>query len=447
MKTIIKSIFRPILNKLHVMLVAKGREISDKKKNVLIESIQSVGDGFCLNGDHHFISEPKKMIIGKNVHIGNNSYFKTEGGLIIGDNTHISRNTVIYTVNHDYEGDALPYDQKLNYKPVIIGKNVWIGMNVSIVPGITIGDGAIIGLGTVVNRDVEPLEIVGSGKTVTLKKRDFEHYDVLEKGNRYGGVDGKEYSYPMESSSYSDNREKDIVFVLSTGRSGSKTITKVLNQHKSCLALHEDIHQLIRLSTQLSYDPKNLPLKKELDTIFKYKTWPSNDGQILIHSDQRLWNLVPFLLDYFPKAKFIHLKRQAVACIRSMIYRDWYQPDEYPNYNNHDWAMYRLQGDKLGVFSESEWNQMTPIEKCTWYYHYVNSKIETTLTALPKERYLNLDIESLSEKTTDLQRFLDLDIQELKTVASNTMKNEHGQKQFNQNDLNEKIVSAINKFS
>ncbi|WP_321262295.1 DapH/DapD/GlmU-related protein [Psychroserpens sp.] len=429
------------------MLVAKGREISDKKKNVLIESIQSVGDGFCLNGDQHFISDPNKMIVGSNVHIGNNSYFKTEGGFIIGDNTHISRNTVVYTVNHDYEGTALPYDSKLNYKPVIIGKNVWIGMNVSIVPGVTIGDGAIIGLGTVVNRDVEPFEIVGSGKAITLKKRDLAHYDSLENQKRYGGVDGKAYERHSDSSSYLANRDKVICFVLSTGRSGSKTITKILNQDRSCHALHEDIHQLIRISTQLSYDPKNVSLKNELDAIFAFKTWPSNEGQVLIHSDQRLWNLVSYLSENFPNAKFIHLKREATSCIRSMLYRDWYQPNEYPKYNNHDWAMYRLQGDKLGVFSTSEWNEMTPLEKCTWYYSYVNSNIEASLKAIPGERHMYIEVENLSESIKDVQRFLNLDLQELNVVASNTMKKEHGHKQINENDLNEEITKAINKFN
>lgn len=51
--------------------------------------------------------------IGNNVHIGENAYIRGEGGLIIGDNTHISRNLVLYTVNHNYEGERLPYDEKL----------------------------------------------------------------------------------------------------------------------------------------------------------------------------------------------------------------------------------------------------------------------------------------------------------------------------------------------
>lgn len=41
-----------------------------------------------------------------------------------------------------------------------IGNDVWIGARVTVLRGVHIGDGAIIGTGSVVNRDVEPYEIV-----------------------------------------------------------------------------------------------------------------------------------------------------------------------------------------------------------------------------------------------------------------------------------------------
>lgn len=160
------------------------------RNQTLLQQLKFCGQGVRLNGKM-FISSPQNMIIGHNVHINENAYFSSAGGLTIGDNAHISRNLTIYTVNHNYRGEALPYDHKEIRKPVVIGKNVWIGMNVCIIPGVHIGDGAIIGLGTVVTKDVPPLAIVGNQPSRVLKYRDAEHYQNLESKNCYGGVGGQ----------------------------------------------------------------------------------------------------------------------------------------------------------------------------------------------------------------------------------------------------------------
>ena len=159
----------------------------------ILSRIQCCGANVRINGSI-FISDPKSVVVGNNVHIGANAYFSTAGGLTIGHNTHISRNVTIYTVNHNYLGNSLPYDDSEMPEPVCIGRNVWIGMNVTIVPGVHIGDGVIVGMGTVVTHDVPPLAIVGSQPTRIMKYRDANHYMQLEKYHRYGGINGKPLS-------------------------------------------------------------------------------------------------------------------------------------------------------------------------------------------------------------------------------------------------------------
>ena len=126
MKQIIKKILRKFITPLLVILGNELKKLHlqqtyDNRKKILLK-IQSCGSGVRINGDV-YISQPKAVSIGNNVHIGGNAYFKTEGGLTIGDNTHISRNFTLYTVNHNYEGTALPFDQDVNLKPCSIGKN------------------------------------------------------------------------------------------------------------------------------------------------------------------------------------------------------------------------------------------------------------------------------------------------------------------------------------
>jgi len=142
-------------------------------------------------GENLRLSGVENISLGDNVHIGSGAFIRGEGGLSIGDNTHISRNLVLYTINHNYNGVCLPYDNTMIEKPVTIGRNVWIGMNVCIAPGATIGDGAIIGLGAVVFGNVPPLAIIGVAQWQVIGMRDREHYEELERAGKFGGMNGR----------------------------------------------------------------------------------------------------------------------------------------------------------------------------------------------------------------------------------------------------------------
>ncbi len=137
-----------------------------------------------------YLGSIENIEIGNNVHIGNNAYISGSGGLYIGDNTHISRNLLLYTDNHNYNGEYLPYDNTSIEKRVIIEKNVWIGMNVVILPGSHIKEGAIIGAGAVVAGTVERLNIYGASLGAVIKNRDKKHYNSLEIDKKYGAQNG-----------------------------------------------------------------------------------------------------------------------------------------------------------------------------------------------------------------------------------------------------------------
>lgn len=158
--------------------------------------MRKCGRGVFFYG-RHFLTGAENMEVGDNIHIGENAYIRAEGGLTIGDNVHISRNLSLYTINHRYEGRRLPFEQEMDPKPVVIGRNVWIGMNVCITPGTIIGDGAVIGMGTVVFGEVEPLAVVVPEKWRVLKYRNADHYRQLDEMGSYGGRSGTAWE-PME---------------------------------------------------------------------------------------------------------------------------------------------------------------------------------------------------------------------------------------------------------
>ncbi len=151
---------------------------------IIIRQIKNRGSNVKINGDMRLYS-PDNLKLGNGVYIGEDCFFFCEGGVTIGDNTQISRFVTIYSGNHNFEGDAIPYDDTYVFKPVVIGKSVWIGMNVCILPGVTIGDGAIIGMGTVVSKDVPEGAVVVSNQQRIVKYRNMQKFRELERQGKF----------------------------------------------------------------------------------------------------------------------------------------------------------------------------------------------------------------------------------------------------------------------
>jgi|SRR3990167_504456 len=123
------------------------------------------------------ISMPEKVSIGDNCYIGQNLYWTSEGGIEIGNNCDLSDEMIIYTWEHDFKSDLLPFNRRKLCKGIKIGNNVWIGRRVWIRGGITIGDGAVIGMGAVVTKDVPSLAIVVGNPAKIVNYRDKTMYE------------------------------------------------------------------------------------------------------------------------------------------------------------------------------------------------------------------------------------------------------------------------------
>lgn len=139
-------------------------------------------------GCNPYIGGP--CLFNRNVEIGDNCNFNgftVQGGgkLQIGNYFHSGVECMVITSNHNYEGDAIPYDKTNICKAVKIGDFVWFGNRVTVVGDVTIGDGAIIAAGAVVTKDVPPYAIVGGNPARIIKYRDKEHFERLRQEGKY----------------------------------------------------------------------------------------------------------------------------------------------------------------------------------------------------------------------------------------------------------------------
>lgn len=126
----------------------------------------------------------KYTSLGKNVSF-NGMRIGGRGQVKIGDNFHSGVGCKIITQIHNYEGDALPYDNKLLGKDTLIGDNVWLGDDVTVLGGVRIGEGAIIQAGSVVVNDIPDCAIAGGHPARVFKKRDLVRYTRLKKEGKY----------------------------------------------------------------------------------------------------------------------------------------------------------------------------------------------------------------------------------------------------------------------
>lgn len=133
----------------------------------------------------------KKSTICRNTFLGNNVNFngmkiKGKGKVVIGDNFHSGEDCLMISQNHNFDnGEAIPYDNTVIEKNIVIENNVWLGDRVIILGGVTIGEGAIIQAGSVVVKDIPKCGIAGGHPAKLFKYRNKEHYDKLKKEGKF----------------------------------------------------------------------------------------------------------------------------------------------------------------------------------------------------------------------------------------------------------------------
>lgn len=131
-----------------------------------------------------------KSIFNGNTLIGDNCNFNGMfvvggGEVYFGNYFHSGVECMMITQNHNYEGDAIPYDDKYVFKRITIGDCVWFGNRVTVVGNVNIGEGAIIAACSVVTKDVPPLAIVGGNPAKVIKYRDKDHYYKLKEVGKF----------------------------------------------------------------------------------------------------------------------------------------------------------------------------------------------------------------------------------------------------------------------
>ena len=169
------------------------------------------------------------------------------------------------------------------------------------------------------------------------------------------------------------------VFVLSTGRAGTKTIAELLGLSKQVFAYHEPRPLLYGLS-RLSHQQYDGPLvAKVLQEAFLAARRDLLDfslvsGKGYVETSPQVTFLAPAIAAAIPGALFIHLTRNPRDVVRSAMRRKWYEGN--PN------DQYRIS-PKEGSEELKSWGAYNSFQKNIWLWAETNRWISRFCARLP----------------------------------------------------------------
>ena len=184
------------------------------------------------------------------------------------------------------------------------------------------------------------------------------------------------------------------IFIISTGRTGGRTLKNVFSTFKDAVVIHE-MPPLLLQTTYLKY-------KKVLDyetkcRELKFKWGIVDDlsnkwAKTYIELNPCLWNLVPELSNMFLNSKFLYITRDGRDYVRSGLGRGWYSQKREGNF----WEEYRITPNDMYYKDWDEWSQF---KKITWFWKEVNAQILKGLKSVPTTRKLQIKIEDINMET------------------------------------------------
>lgn len=406
MKNLLKSLIRRFAAFFYKHLHSLVEEERLKWGKLDLEkSIENVGEGLAIK-DLPEISMPRMLSLGRGVRMGKRISIESEAGVIIGDGAQIEDGVVIETIDKskDIPSNDLAHPDFM--KPVMIGAGAYIGKNAVIRPGAILEKGSMVESGT----------IVGANESFPKRKM------------------------PQKSPSTKWKRGKDwggnIFFVLSTGRSGTKTIAEVLSRHPEISCKHE-AQYFLNVTSTMKVEGEANSVSKLIEGLYGQCTNILANGPIYGESDLKNSPLVGELHEVMPEAKFIWLIRRAEDFVASAYGRGWFDEREHSfeeekkfspdamiseadmNPWRWEYARHRVNGGKTLALSREEWRQMTAFERNCWYWSFWNGMIEDQLSKLPKEQHFFLRLEEMDARLPAMLKWLGAGEAGLKTGVYN----------------------------
>ena len=199
-------------------------------------------------------------------------------------------------------------------------------------------------------------------------------------------------------------KSRPNVFTLSTGRTGTLTLSRILALSNECLVFHEPSPKLYGLS-KLCYikgqQAHFIDIFGEafISTREFFLNLAAGLDKHYIETSPQATFLANAIHKVLPDAKFIHLVRDPREVVRSMMRRKWYGGNRYDKF--------RIS-PQFGQPCHDKWDEMTIFEKNTWLWAETNRWIMDFTNTLPEKKKLFIKAEEVfSAKGDALKRLFE----------------------------------------
>jgi len=221
------------------------------------------------------------------------------------------------------------------------------------------------------------------------------------------------------------------VFVLSTGRCGTKWFSDLFAKDRSLSVFHAPTPNLsiqgkfaweIEKSSGMKLSSMSGQLLAEIffSGREQHLRYTAKAKKRYVETNNYITFFAPVLAEIFPDAKFVHIVRNPVAFIRSGLDRSYYSPG-----NTAD--IKRIRGNAIP--SSHHWENLSRYGKIAWLWNETNDFIESFSRTIPQESFKTFRFDlSDSDGLIDMMQFLEANITSrqintMQQVKKNVQKN------------------------
>jgi len=344
------------------------------------------------------IEQPRGLALGSDVLAGDFIKIYAKFGIAIGDGARLGNGVSIISdvaaVGLELSSDYLAFGSRA----IVIGKNCWIGDGAVVMPGSKIRDGEF----------VSPYAVVSPMSPPLL------HGDVGV--SKYHGLSIKSSNNTVRKSVSASELGARMVFVVSIGRSGSKSIAHILNAHPGIIANHESC----LLPVSLRRDFLSGLINDEAASFLIDEYYGKSiykPGNLYVESDCHLGAFIPILAGLYPESKFIFLFRDPSSVIASCVGRGWFSEED--SLSDSVYSQSRVDGVTAGEFDVESWCRLSFFERNCWFWRYYNTLIYEDLLTIDSSRWMTLELDDISSGLSRVQEFLGVKAIDLEISISN----------------------------
>jgi len=191
-------------------------------------------------------------------------------------------------------------------------------------------------------------------------------------------------------------REYSPVFILSTGRAGSRFLALLSDCTPNVTAFHEPRPTFQYFSDYAFHHQReeeiltNMIDAGRMESILEVFI----KGNIYVESNQCLTFFAPVISKLYEKSKFVHVVRHPGDFVRSAIRKGWHKNDSI-------WEAGRVK-----AADRARWDKMDQIQRLSWVWETTNRFIHAFMNRLTPGRGLTKRFEDLVNDTGEIRELL-----------------------------------------